>query len=486
MSDIKTKTISGIFWSATENFANLGIQFIIGIIIARLVSPEEFGLVGMIAIFIAISHTFIDSGFVSALVRKPYVTRTDYSTAFFYNSSVGLFFYLILFISANAIADFFNEPQLTALIRVLGIGLIIGSLTIVQHAVLLRRVDFKLFAKIKLSSAIISGTIAIFLAYKGFGVWSLVARQLLDSFFTSLFLWLWNKFLPSIVFSIKSFRELFGYGSKLLASGLINSIFENIYLVVIGRYFSASELGYYTRANSMKDLPSLNITNVITRVMFPVLSQMQDNKVALKSGYKRMTKTTMFLSFNLLIGMAAVSSPLILTLVGEPWRPSIVYLQLLCFVGMLYPLHALNLNLLNVLGRSDLFLKLEIIKKVLTIPVIFIGIIMGIKAMIFGMWAISLIAYYLNSYYTGRFIDYPIREQVSDILPSFLIALFMGALVFFAGWIMPFSNLLKLILQITIGAAFVLIISELFKLEDYFYIKILIKDKLIAIRNGRK
>jgi teichuronic acid exporter len=333
---------------------------------------------------------------------------------------------------------------LVAILRVLGLGLIIGSLTIVQSAVLLRRVDFKLNAKIKVSSAVISGSIAIYLAYSGFGVWSLVVRQLLEKIFSTLFLWIWNRFIPSLVFSIKSFRELFGYGSKLLISGLINTIYENIYLVVIGKYFSAADLGYYTRASSLKDLPSQNITNIITRVTFPVLAQMQDNPVALKAGYKRMIKTTMFLSFALLIGLAAVSSPLILTLIGEAWRPSIIYLQLLCFVGMLYPLHALNLNLLNVLGRSDLFLKLEIFKKTMAVPTIIIGIIWGIKVMILGMWVNSLISYYLNSYYSGRFINYPIREQVSDILPSFLVALIMGALVAISAWIMPFGNLMKL------------------------------------------
>lgn len=486
MSEIKNKTVSGVFWSATENFANLGIRFIIGIIIARLVSPEEFGLVGMISIFIAISQTFIDSGFVSALVRKPGVTRTDYSTVFFYNLAVGLLFYLTLFLSANAISRFFNEPQLTALIRILGIGLIIGSLTIVQSAVLLRRIDFKLHAKIKVSSAIISGSIAIYLAYRGFGVWSLVVKQLLDRFFSSLFLWIWNRFIPSLVFSFESFRELFGYGSKLLINGIIGTIHRNIFLVVIGKYFSASELGYYTRATSLKDLPSMSITNIITRVTFPVLAQMQDNPVALKAGYKRMIKTTMFLSFSLLIGLAAVASPLILTLIGEPWRPSIAYLQLLCFTGMFYPLHALNLNLLNVLGRSDLFLKLGILKKILTIPTIIIGIMLGIKAMILSMWVTTLISYYLNSYYSGRFINYPLRSQVSDILPSFLIAFLMGTLVFFLGEIMPFGNLLKLILQITLGVSVVITISELLKLEAYLYAKTIIKDKLIEIINGRK
>jgi teichuronic acid exporter len=478
VSEIKDKAVSGVFWSAAENFANMGLQFIIGIILARLIAPKEFGLVGMLTIFIAISQTFIDSGFVSALVRKKNVSKEDYSTAFIYNVTTGLILYSILYFSAGAIAKFFDEPQLVNIVRVLGVGIIIGSLTIVQSAVLLRRVDFKLLAKIKIISTVISGTIAIALAFKGFGVWSIVARQILDKFLNSLLLWVWNNFIPVLKFSVASFKDLFGYGSKLLLSGLINTAFENIYLVVIGKYFSATDLGYYTRANTFKDMPSHSITNIISRVTFPLLAQIQEDKNALKAGYKRMIKTTMFLTFSLLIGMASVASPLVLTLLGEIWRPSIVFLQLLCFVGMFFPLHALNLNLLNVLGRSDLFLRLEIIKKIFVIPVVIIGIIWGIKFMIIGMIVNSFIAYYLNSFYSGRMINYSTREQLKDILPSLILALVMGGMVFILGLFLPYGNLVKLIIQTFAGVAFVVFISEVLKMESYLYTKSLIIEKL--------
>jgi teichuronic acid exporter len=255
---------------------------------------------------------------------------------------------------------------------------------------------------------------------------------------------------------------------------------------VIGKYFSARELGFFTRAQMFKDLPAHKMNNIMSRVTYPVLSQMQDNPAMLKAGYKKMIKSIMFISFVLMAGMAAVAEPMVITLIGEQWRPSIIYLQLLCFVGMMYPLHALNLNMLQVLGRSDLFLKLEIIKKLIAVPVIIIGIFWGIKVMILGMWANTLIAYYLNSYWSGHFIDYSMREQIADIMPSFLLALFMGTAVFFAGWMIPAGNLVKLAGQVLFGGAIVFIVSEMAKIDSYLYIKNIVLTQPIFIPNARK
>ena len=486
MSEIKEKTVTGLLWSAIENFANIGIQFIIGIILARLVAPKEFGLIGMITIFIAISHTFIEGGFMKGLIRKTNVSDVDYSTAFFYNLAVGCLLYLILFLSAEVIARFYSEPELKALIRVLGINLIIGSFTIVQSAILIRRIDFKMSAKIKVTSAIVSGSIAIYLAYQGFGVWSLVFRVVLERLFTAILLWFWNSFFPSLVFSIASFKELFGYGSKLLISGLIHVIFTNIYLVIIGKFFSPAELGYYVRADKFNNFTPVIMTNIIATVTFPVFSQMRHNIIDLKAAYKRMLKTTMLWSFCLSIGMVVVAEPMILSLIGEVWKPSIIYLQMLCFIGMIYPLSALNLNVINVFGRSDLFLKLEVIKKILTIPIIFIGIIWGIKAMILGMWVNTLFGYYLNSYYSGLFINYPIREQLRDIIPSLLFAMFMGVFVALTGYFLPLGNLAKLIIQVTTGILIVYVVGELIKFDAFIYTKKIIKEKILSVYNARK
>lgn len=483
---LKQKTINGLIWSFIDNFSSQGILFIVGIVLARLLAPKEFGLIGMITIFIAISNSFINSGFSQALIRKKGCTETDYSTVFYFNLIVGVLFFGILFISAPAISRFFDEPQLIPLVRVLAGVLVIDALSMIQRTTLTKRIDFKLQTKVSVISSSVSGGIGVAMAFYGFGVWSLVAKTLSQQAINSLLLWTWNRWRPLWVFSIQSFKELFSFGSKLLISGLIDTAYQNIYYLIIGKYFSAVELGFYTRAQGFKNLPAQNINGIMSRVTYPVLAQMQDDKVRLKAAYKKMIKTVMFISFILMAGMAASAEPMVIALIGEQWRPSIIYLQLLTFPGVMYPLHALNLNMLNVLGRSDLFLKLEIIKKLIVIPTIVIGVFLGIKIMIMGMWVNTLIAYYLNSYYSGKFINYSIKEQVLDILPSLFLALGMGAIVFIAGEFIAASYVVKFILQIALGAAITLLSSELLKFEPYIYIKEIVFDKLKSLKRGKQ
>jgi len=475
---LKQKTISGLIWSFSENFANLGITFIAGIILARILTPKEFGLIGMITIFIAVSESFINSGFSSALIRKKKCSQTDYSTVFFFNLTVGIIFFTILYISAPSIAIFFDEPELKPILRVLGLVLIIDSLTLIQITILTKQINFKLQARISIIASTGSGIIAIIMAYHGYGVWSLVAQRLSRQALNSLFLWLWNNWKPLFKFSIKSFTELFGFGSKLLLSGLIDTVYRNVYYMVIGKYFSAVELGYYTRADQFRKLPSQNITRIIQKVSYPVLASLQDDKARLKKNYEKLIRTTMFITFILMLGMAASAESIIITLIGEIWRPSILYLQMLCFVGMLYPLQALNLNMLQVQGRSDLFLKLEIIKKLLALPTIIIGIIWGIKIMITGMLINSLIAYFLNSYWSGRFIGYSFKEQVGDVLPSFCLSLVMAVIIYVIGIYIPFNPLWTLVIQISAGAIFIITYCEITKYKDYIFVKGLVLEKI--------
>lgn len=483
---LKQKTISGLFWSFIDNFAQYFLSFIIGIILARILSPKEFGLIGMITIFIAISESFIDSGFSQALIRKKECSDTDFSTVFFFNLTIGIVFCGLLILTAPIISRFFHEPQLTSLVRVLGIVLIIDALTMVQRTKLIKRIDFKLQTKISIIANLFSGIVGISMAFKGFGVWSLVARTLSQRGMNSFLLWLWNRWRPVFIFSVTSFKELFSFGSRLLISGLIDTIYRNIYYLVIGKYFSAQELGFYTRANHFKDLPSKNINGIISRVSYPVLAQLQDDQVKLKDGYKKLIKSTMFITFVSMTGMAAVAEPMVIAFIGEKWRPSIIYLQMLCFVGAFYPLHALNLNMLNVKGRSDLFLNLEIIKKVLAVPTIIIGVLWGIKIMILGMWLNSIIGYYLNSYYSGKLIKYPMKEQVIDILPGFLLALLMGVSVFLLGRSLPADYFVKFIVQVIVGIFLVLSFGEVFKFEPYLEIKGIITGKIFRRNNVRQ
>lgn len=279
---LKQKTISGLFWSFIDQFANLLISFIVGIILARILTPREFGLIGMITIFIAISESFINSGFSNALIRKNDATDTDYSTVFYYNLAVGILFYLILFFTAPLISNFFNEPQLTRIIKALGLILIIDSLTIIQRTILTKRIDFKLQTRISIISSLGSGIIGIVMAFEGFGVWSLVVQRLSKQALNSLFLWIWNKWRPSLIFSMKSFKELFSFGSKLLLSGLIDTIFRHVYKLIIGKFYSAQDLGYYTRAEEFKKLPSQTLNSVVGRVSYPVLSSIKDDRERLK------------------------------------------------------------------------------------------------------------------------------------------------------------------------------------------------------------
>jgi len=473
---LKERTVRGMIWSFLDSFSAQIITFIVGIILARLLEPQVFGLVGMITIFIALSETFIGSGFGSALIRKSDCSQTDYSTVFLFNLGAGLFFFLLLFILAQPISNFFNEPQLTSIVRVLSFVLIIDSLSIVQRTILTKNIDFRLQAKISVISGLFAGSISILMAFRGWGVWSLVAKTLIQRAVTTLLLWLWNRWKPSFVFSTESFRQLFGFGSRLLASGLIDTLYRNIYYLIIGKFFSSADLGYYTRAERFKALPSETISNVVLKVSYPVLSNIGNDSVSLKAAYVRLIKSTMLITFVLMIGLAAIAKPMTVILIGEKWLPSVVYLQMLCFVGMLYPLQSLNLNILLVHGRSDLGLKLEIIKKAFAIPVIVAGIILGIKIMIAGMMINSLIAYWLNSYWSGRLIAYPIKEQIVDILPSFGLAVFTGLIVYLTGLLLSLSYLGEFTIQVLLGGIIALMICEVTKLEEYGYLKEIIKE----------
>lgn len=482
MDSIKNKTISGLTWSFADNILNQSIHFITGIILARLLTPKDYGLVGMITIFIAISQSFIDGGFSQALIRKKDCKGEDYSTVFLFNLGVGIVFYLILFFSAGMISDYFKESRLYLLIKVMGLNLIINAFGLVGRTELTKKINFKLQTKISIIASVLSGIIGIIMAFHGFGVWSLVAKTISQNIITSILLCLWNKLNIRFLFSITCFKEMFGFGSKLLASGIIDDIYQNIYYLIIGKYFSAIDLGYYTRAEQFSLLSSKNIGQVVQKVSYPVLSTIQDQSEKLKKGYKKLIKNTMFITFTLSIGLCAIAEPLIIVLIGEKWRPAIPYLQLLCFVNMLYPLHALNLNILKVKGRSDLFLILEIIKKTLAIPTIIIGIIFGIKIMIIGMIMNSFMAYFLNSYWSGKMLNYPMKEQVMDILPSFIIASLMGIVLYILSIILPINNLSLLIVQLLSGALITIFLSVIFKIKEYNEIREIIITNIMKLK----
>ena len=467
-TSLKNKTIAGLFWSFSDLISKQGINFLIQVILARLLLPKDFGIIGMITVFIAISQSFIDSGFSTALIREKKVSQEDYSTVFYFNLVMASVMYIILVFSADAISSFFNEPQLVAILRVLALILIINSFGLIQRTMLVKKIDFKTQTRINVISSITSGIIGIAFAYLGYGVWSLVIRMLSMQFILSLLLCLSNKWIPSLVFKMDSFKRLFGFGWKLLVSGLIDTLYKNIYYVIIGKLFSAIELGYYTNAQKLRDTASQSITTSVQRVSYPVLSSINGENERLRLGYKKILKNSVFITFPIMIGLAVIANPFINLLFGTKWVASIPYFQVLCFAGMLLPLHAINLNILKVKGRSDLFLGLEVIKKV--IGVTSIGIVLFFKLGIMGLlWTTvlnSYIAYFINSYFSAELLSYSTKEQIKNIMPIFIVSVLMGIIVYFSGAVLPDNYFIKLVVQIFIGVMTYIGISRIAKIEE--------------------
>lgn len=467
---LKQKTVKGVGWSFADSIANQGITFLVSLILARLITPEEYGLIGIITIFIAVFNSIVDSGFSNALIRKNDIKEIDYSTVFITNMVLSVVLFILFFFLAEPIADFFSQPLLKPLTQVMGGIVIINAFALVQRTILTKNIDFKTQTKASVISSVASGVIGIVMAFMGYGVWSLVGQQLSRAFLYTSSLWLYNHWLPRMRFSWNSFRELFGFGWKLMVSALIDTVWKEVFQIVIGKCYSAAMLGQYTRSNQFGTVFSSNLTTVIQRVSYPVLSSLQDDKPRLKEGYRRVIKITMLVTFVLMFGLAAVSKPMILVLVGDQWLMAAEFLPIICLNMVLYPLHALNLNILQVAGRSDLFLKLEIIKKCIAIIPILMGIFINIYWMLWSSVLMGLFSYYLNSYYSGKFLNYSMWFQIKDIIPSFGIAVVMAIITYMFS-LFPLSAFILLPIQIIVGAAITIAFCEWMKLAEYKELK---------------
>ena len=430
-NSLKDKTVKGIGWSAIDNMSSYAVTFVVGLILARLLTPDDYGLIGIISIFTAICDCFIRAGFGTALIRKKDATEDDYCTVFVCNLIMSVALYWALFLLAPYIAFYFRREELVDLVQVASLGMIISAFSIVQSTRLTKRIDFKSQTMITIASAVVRSIVGLVMAFSGFGVWAIVGQSLSGSVTSTILLCYVNKWIPRLRFSKDSFRYLFGFGSKLLVSDIITTIWNQVYNVVIGRYYQPATLGQYTRAKMFDGLLSSNLTVVIQRVTFPVLSEMQDDKARLKSGYRRVIRATMLISFLGSLMMAAVAKPMIIVLVGDQWIEASYYLQIIIFNTMLFPLHSINLNMLLVLGRSDLFLKLEIYKKTIAVIPIVLGIFIGIYWMLVSSVIVGVIHYYINAYYSGKLLGYTFINQVKDIMPSFLISLAGAGVAFF-------------------------------------------------------
>ncbi len=464
--NLKSKTKKGLVWSSIERFGTQGIGFLFTIIIARILSPDDYGVIAMPMVFLALAQVFIDSGFSNALVRKQGLTEEDLSTAFYFNVIVGVVCYVILFFCSPLIADFYETPILTDLLKVTALATLFNPLCTVQQAILTKKIDFKTQAKVSLAGAVVSGIGALVMAYYGLGVWSLVFQQVGAALVRVILLWALSDWRPKTGWSKESFKYLWGYGSKLLASGLLDTTYNNIFPIVIGKFFTSAQLGNYTRAQQFTQLPSSTLTSVLQRVTFPVLSEIQDDDERLKNSYRKFLKLSAFVIFPLMLGLAAVADPLIRVLLTDKWEGCILLLQLLCFSMMWYPIHAINLNLLQVKGRSDLFLKLEIIKKAVGIAIMCFTIPHGLVWMVAGSILTSLLCLAINTFYTGKIIGVGFFVQMKDLLPTLFNCLLMWGLILIVNMFIP-NIYIQLIVGILIGVSVYVLLSRLFSKAEF-------------------
>ena len=461
-------TIKGLYWSFVEKIGAQGVQFIVGLFLARILFPEDYGLIGMLMIFIAISGAIIDGGLPIALIRKKNSSDTDYSTVFWYNLFISIVLFIIFFFSSKYIAIFYEKEILEDILKIMSLVFIINAAGSVQKTVFTINLNFKIQAKISIVAVIVSGTVGVMLAYYNFGVWALVAQTVVSAIVTNISLWLFSFWKPKFVFSIASFKELFGFGYKLLLATILNKVFENIYAILIGKYFSAKDLGFYTRAESLQLLPVNNVYSVIQKVAFPVISK-YSNIIDITNAFRKFLRLTMAILFPIMFLMLVTAYSLILIVLTEKWLPSVSLLQLFCITGVLYPIHAINLNVLNVMGRSDIFLKLEFIKKGFIVIAILSTFSYGVKALVIGQIVFSAIALILNTYYTKKLISYGIFAQLKDIFPFFISALISSFIVYLIS-LFIINHLIIIAINVVLGTIFYFVFLFIFQIEEIKYL----------------
>ena len=476
---LKNRTINGTLWSAADAFLGQGVTFIVGIVLARLLTPEEYGLIGLCTIFTAVLFGFVDSGFSNALIRKKEVTDDDYNTMFITNMVMSIVLFIILYICAPLIALFFERSELVNVLRVMGLLLIIQALSITQVTILTKRIDFKTKTKASLFSAVLSGIIGITMAFQGFGVWSLVGQQLSKQILYTICLWVLNKWWPKLKFSKDSFRYMWGFGWKIMLSGLLNNIWGQLSQIVVGKCYSPASLGQYSRSKEYASIFSSNFTTIIQRVTYPTLAEVQDDQMRMVAAYRKVIKTTMFVTAITMISLGAIAEPLIYCLIGPKWQEAATYLPLICLTMSMYPLHAINLNMLQIQGRSDIFLYLEIAKKIVSILPLSLGVFVSVYWMLIGLMIAGIINFFLNSYYTGRSLGYTPWMQLRDVAPGYGIAFTIAIAVYFLKYL-PITYWIILPMQILVGVLVLFILCEVTKLPEYYEIRQMVFINIFA------
>lgn len=478
--NLSKKTGIGILWNFSEQLMRRGIGLATTILLAYFLVPDVYGLMAMMAVFIAIASSLMDSGFRQALIRLQEVNQEDINTAFYSNLILGATAYLILYLSAPYIAVFYNEPQLINLIHVLGLVILINAFEVVQVSIFHRQMNFKIQLLVSFPASLISAITAIGMAYWGAGVWALVAQMLISALITVSLLWWISDWRPAKIFSMTSFRNMYNFGYKLFLSSLIDIVFKNIYIIVIAKLFSVHIAGLYFFAEKMRELILNQLVGAIQNVTYPALASIQDDDARLKAGYQKIISITTFLLFPTLTISAALAQPLFELLLPEKWWPAVPYFQLLCLAGLLYPLHTINLNILKVKGRSDLFLYLEITKKIILVVVLFISYHYGVIGILIGQIISSILSYIPNSYFSAKLINYSIREQIKDFLPALVLSILISGIIFYTIQNIEYHPVIILILFGLIGGVLYLFGSHFLKLKAYTLAYNIIKDKFLS------
>jgi O-antigen/teichoic acid export membrane protein len=476
---LKKQTVNGAIWTFIDLMLNKGTYLIATIILAKILGPHEFGLIGMISIFVAIGNSLIDSGLTTSLLRMKEVSQTDYTTVFFSSILMSLLVYLILFFSANIISNFYNQNVLIDLIRIYCLGFIVSSLRGVQAVKLIKDLDFKKITKLNIPGNVISTILAIYMGYNGFGVWSLVALFLTNQIISTIVYWIFVRWKPSLNFDFECYKFHISFGYKLVISSQLNTIFENIYNILIGKYFSVKMLGLYERAYAFNNYPTSIISGIIQKVSLPSLTMVKDDKVKLKNVYKNMMLVTFFFSITILSFLSIVATPLFTLLLGNAWIEMIPLFRVLTLSFILFPLHSLNVNILSVFGRSDIFLKLEIYKKVLTVLMVGVGLYFGVMGLVWSNVFLSIFALFLNIHFGGKYINYSGLEQLKNLLPTLAIVIVTCSVVILVNAFLKIDrNIYIIIYDFIIGIIVLTFLSELFKLAPYIFIKKTAKEIL--------
>lgn len=465
--NLKQKVSKGLLWNTIHNLSMKGIQFLLMLFMARLLSPDDYGTVGLLAIFIQLSNTFAESGFSLALVRKQDRTQVDLSTAFYFNIVVGIICYFIVFCIAPWVADFYSKPILTSLLRVLALTIPISSLSTVLVAMMNYNMQFKKQAMISITHTLVSGALGLAMAFMGYGVWALVGQSLIATCLGTVLCWLLNRWHPSWIYSWKSFHEMFGFSSKLLLTRIIDTIYGNVYSIVIGKVYSPATLGHYTRAQNWATMPSTNIVGILNNVSFASLSKIQDDIERLRSVYRKMIKTSAFIVFPLMFGLSAVSLPLIFFTIGTKWELCAQILQIICFMFVFMPIQSLNINLIQAMGRSDLSLKISVVGKVLSLLVLFGSLPFGIIPMCWFSVISSVVILLINFYYVSKLLGLSILNQLKDLFASACLSAIMYIAVLFT--IRLFSiDWIQLLAGIFVGMALYTGLAYVFKMKSLY------------------